>query len=298
MDFGIGESYALASAFAWAVAVILFKRSGEQLPPFELNLVKNLLATVLLAVTVWLLAGAQLPHLGPVDIGLTVASGVLGIAVGDTLYFRALNLLGASRMGVAQTLYSPCVILLSVMFLGERLYWWQVGGVALVLGGILLVSYVGKGISIARSTLVLGFTLAAASVFMMALGIVLAKPLLVQHDFLWIVFLRTATGLLGMLLLVAWRRQWRSLWQTYRGVRRWPVIVAGAVCGTYLAMIFWLAGYKYTDMSVAAVLNELAAVFILVLAVIFLREKIGRRQILGTLLAVLGVALVVARPSA
>ena len=46
--------------------------------------------------------------------------------------------------------------------------------------------------------------------------------------------------------------------------------------------------------SIAAVLNELAAVFILLLAALFLRERAGPRQWAGTLLALAGVGLVVA----
>ena len=77
-------------------------------------------------------------------------------------------------------------------------------------------------------------------------------------------------------------------------MRHWPHIIAGAIIGTYLSMMLWLAGYKYTKASIAAVLNELAAVFIVVLAVLFLKERTTPRQIGGTLLAIAGVVLVVA----
>lgn len=64
--------------------------------------------------------------------------------------------------------------------------------------------------------------------------------------------------------------------------------------GTYISMLLWLAGYKYTSASVAAVLNETAAVFILVLAAIFLRDRLKPVQLAGAGLAVSGVLLVVA----
>jgi hypothetical protein len=35
---GWGEVFALSSSLVWALAVILFRRSGETLPAFELNL--------------------------------------------------------------------------------------------------------------------------------------------------------------------------------------------------------------------------------------------------------------------
>lgn len=57
---------------------------------------------------------------------------MLGIALADTLYFRALNRLGASRAGVIGNFYSPFVIVLSYLFLAERLAPLQIAGFFLV----------------------------------------------------------------------------------------------------------------------------------------------------------------------
>ena len=45
-----GEAMALLSAIVWALAVILFKKSGEVVHPVGLNLSKNALAAVLLSI--------------------------------------------------------------------------------------------------------------------------------------------------------------------------------------------------------------------------------------------------------
>ena len=58
---GWGELFALGSAMVWALAVILFRRSGETLPPFELNLFKNLVGLVLLVPTILLFEGLSYP---------------------------------------------------------------------------------------------------------------------------------------------------------------------------------------------------------------------------------------------
>jgi drug/metabolite transporter (DMT)-like permease len=54
--------------------------------------------------------------------------------------------------------------------------------------------------------------------------------------------------------------------------------------------VLWLAGYKYTLASVAAILNETASVFILVLAWIWLKEPLTRRAIGGVVLTLAGVS--------
>lgn len=295
MTFGIGEVFSLSCALAWAVAVILFKKSGESLNPFALNLFKNTLALSLLALTIALCSPA-LPQIPPMALVLILLSGLLGIGVGDTLYLRALNRIGASRMAVAQTLYSPFVIALSAAFLGERLHLLQWSGVVLVLAGILLVTYVRDAAMTAvdSASLRAGAATGVGAMLLMAIGVVLAKPKLEQFDFLWVVALRLVGGLIGMACVIAVRRNAGALVREYRRVRHWPQVVAGSFAGTYLSMMLWLAGYKYTRASIAAVLNETAAVFMVLLAVFVLRETVGRRQIAGIGLALGGVLMVVA----
>ena len=91
MNIGLGEAMALGSAATWAFGVILARQLGRTLPPPTLNLFKN--GLVLLALTPLALVSThgQLPSLGTGALLLTLVSGIMGIAVADTLYFRALN---------------------------------------------------------------------------------------------------------------------------------------------------------------------------------------------------------------
>jgi drug/metabolite transporter (DMT)-like permease len=289
--FGLGEFFSLACALAWAVAVILFKKSGESLAPVPLNLFKNALGLVLMLLTLLVWSPAW-PGIPPLAVAVAFFSGFLGIGLGDTLYFRALNAVGASRMAVAQTLYSPFVIVLSALYLAERLSLLQCAGVALVLGGILLVNRVPAGHLDSRA-LRRGLLEAAASVLVMAAGVVIAKPLLERYDFLWVVTLRIVGGVLGMLIFMPPARDFARIRAAFSGVRHWPHVIAGSVVGTYISMLLWLAGYKYTQASVAAVLNEMAAIFILALAALFLGDRLRPAQLAGSAVAVAGVLLVV-----
>jgi drug/metabolite transporter (DMT)-like permease len=295
VNFGPGEIYSLACALVWAIAVILFRKSGESLAPLPLNLFKNTLGLALMLPTVLLASGPAWPGIPMDAVLLAFLSGFLGIGAGDTLYFRALNAIGASRMAVAQTLYSPFVIVLSALFLAERLGPWQFAGVALVLGGIFMVRDTPGAAGVDLRAVRGGLPDAAASVGLMAAGVVMAKPLLEAYDFFWIVALRIVGGTLGLLLFTAGRGQLPAVWGAFSRVRHWPAVIAGSVLGTYVSMLLWLAGYKYTQASVAAVLNEMAAVFMLALAALFLRERLRPVQLAGSAVALAGVFLVVVR---
>ncbi len=62
--------------------------------------------------------------------------------------------------------------------------------------------------------------------------------------------------------------------------------------GSYLALIFWIAGMKYTKVGVAAILNQSSTVYVLILAAVFLHEPFTRRKLLASALAVAGIVLV------
>jgi drug/metabolite transporter (DMT)-like permease len=162
-----------------------------------------------------------------------------------------------------------------------------------VIGGILLVNYAPGAAALDPGAVRRGLVEATLSVLAMAAGVVMAKPLLEQYDFLWIVTLRIVGGVLGMLIVMPSARDFARMRAALAGVRHWPHVIAGSVVGTYISMLLWLAGYKYTQASVAAVLNEMAAIFILALAALFLGDRLRPAQLAGSAVAVAGVLLVV-----
>lgn len=287
-----GEAFALICAILWASAIIIFKQVGETMSANTLNLVKNLIGLSLLVPTAIFVEGALLPQLNVNQWLILIVSGYFGIAVADTWYLQALRNLGAGRTAIVASLYSPFVVLLSIIFLHEQLAVWQWLGFILVLVGILIVVYQRSYQSIVGKQLWLGVGLAASSVFLTAAGVVAMKPLLDHNGFFWMVSLRMLAGIIGMFFFLAARRK---LVATYHEIRfdphNWLGIVAASVLGAYLALIFWLAGFKYADASVASVLNETANIFIVLMAWLFLSEGLGRRKILGVCLTFAGVLI-------
>ena len=293
----------LGCAVAWAIGVIIYKRLGEQLPPLKLCLLKNLIVlgfivatiTVLVSPVAPLLGLAQLayPDLSIQAIALTAVSGIIGIAVADTLYLRALNLLGASRMGIVGNLYSPFVIALSFIFLGERLTALQFVGFALVMLGVLLVNGTPQSGAPDTPSQRKGILVGMISVALMAVAIVMVKRVLETESFWWVVLVRVAGAVLGLLALTSVWSSMRAMLRASGQPTRWGVLIVAAFVGQFLSMTLWLAGYKYADASVASVLNESASIFIVIFAVIFLKEAIDRRRVAGILVTFAGVVCMV-----
>lgn len=306
-----GEFFSLAAAATWAVGVILYRQLGLSLSPLSLNFLKNLMVLAGLLPIALFIDSQAFASLPTRDVLLALISGAIGIALADTLYFRALNTLGAARMGILGNSYSPWVIVLSMIALGERLSAAQWLGFALVSSGVLLVVWPAGSrrqptsaatadtfpeVVVGDSTQEPatpakgpgGALIGVVSIFLMALSIVMIKPTLEAQPLLPVTVIRMFGALLGMALVVSLRGDWAALWPA-DGKVPWRRLAIAALFGQGLSMVFWLAGYKLTDAAVAAILNETASVFILLLAWLWLGERPGRKGLAGVALAFSGV---------
>ncbi|KRG69633.1 hypothetical protein ABB29_09195 [Pseudoxanthomonas dokdonensis] len=279
----------MASAATWAVGVILARQLGAHIPPLALALLKNGMVLMVLLPLALLLHGHAWPTMAAAQWAWVLLSGVLGIAVADTLYFRALNELGAGRMGVIGNLYSPSVLLLGYVFLGERLGGWQWLGFALVALGVLLVARPPSQWRTQPRHGVRGVLIGMLSIALMAIAIVMVKQPLEQHSLIWITVLRLLGAVAGLAVLSRLPAL-RSLVTFDASQVPWPRLWVAALLGQGVSMLLWLGGYKYTSASIAAILNESASVFLVMLGAWWLREPVGRRAWAGVVLTFTGIA--------
>ena len=78
------------------------------------------------------------------DIWLLLASGIIGIFIGDSLLFSSLNRLGPRRAGILFALNAPMAAVFGWLLLGESLSWFAVAGIAVCVGGVMLAIFFGK----------------------------------------------------------------------------------------------------------------------------------------------------------
>lgn len=288
----MGELFALLTALIWAVAVILLKRSGETVPPFALNLFRVTVSMVLLLPTAALAGQVSFASASLSDILLLVASGVIGIAISDTLFHASLNRVGAGISAIIDCLYSPLTVLLAFLTLNERLSAQQLVGMALVLGGVFAAARHEPPHGVAPREVATGLILGVLSMVALAVGIVIAKPVLDHSPLLWATTVRQA-GCLAVMLpaaLISSRRD--QILGVLRPSRVWFHSLPGAVLGSYLGLMCWIGGLKYTKVGVAAILNQSSTIYILILAAIFLKEPFTRRKLYASLAALAGILLV------
>jgi drug/metabolite transporter (DMT)-like permease len=288
-----GEVCAMLAPLCWAVAVILYRRSSE-LPALSMNLFKSGVAIALLLVTM-ALTGTGIPlDRSWADWARLVVSGVLGLAVADTLLFEGLRRVGAARVALVDTTYAPMMVGMSWLFLGETLRpAFLVGAVAVLIGVSLATLDLRAAFARGQGHVLVGMLYAFGAIVGTALGVMLSKPVLERSALVEVTFTRLVAGNVALLLFVAARGQWEELRLAYTPAPVWKNLLPASIVGTYLSLLFWLGGFKWGDASVAAVLNQLATVYILALARLVLDETLHRRQIAGAGLAALGALVIV-----
>ena len=287
----LGEILALSSGLVWAVAVILFRVSGRKVHPIGLNLFKTVLALILMAPTMLVLGESLAPAVPAATTGLLLLSGVLGIAVSDTLFFHSLNRLGASLVAIVDCFYSPFVIGLSFLLLGERLTAWQLLGAGLVVSAILTVSREKRGEKLDGKNLAAGILYGVLAMFFVALGIVMVKPVLGTVSVVWATLVRLAGGTIALLLIVPFLRGRRAIFAPLADRANWKALVPASFFGSYLSLVLWMGGMKYAKVSVAAVLNQLNTIFIVIIAAVALKERLTGWKVAAVVLAFIGAYL-------
>jgi len=287
-----GETFALLTAVVWAFAVILFKKSGESVHPIALNIFKNILAFILFIPTI-LLSGGELIRTVPVnDYLLILTSGIIGIGIADTLFFKSLNLLGAGLVAIVSCTYSPAIIIFSYLFLGEILTWWQIAGVFMIILAVLTAISRKKQSDIKRRNLILGIIYGVLGSLLTGIGVVIVKRILEDSPLLWVTELRLLGGIMALLVILTFHSGRKKIIGSLRAGRNWIYTISGSFAGAYMAMAIWLAGMKYAQASTASALNQTSNIFIFIFAWLLLKEPVTLRRAIGIFLGISGALLV------
>jgi drug/metabolite transporter (DMT)-like permease len=294
----LGEFSALFCAFVWAFALVLFKKCTADVSSIGLNLFKNVVGLILLFATLIILRALGEDGIEIVrrhstrDILILLVSGVIGIALADTLFFHALDLIGVGLISIVDCAYAPFAVLFSWLLLGETLTPIHYVGGALIVVGVFVASRHDPPPNRTRRQIITGMLLAPLAVGMMAFGIVMATPVLKDFPVMWATTTRLLGGTAVLILFGLVGRGWKTHWRIFRPAPSWRYALPASVLGSYVSLIFWITGFKYTYASIAAILNQTSVVFASILAVLILKERFSMRKAAALALAVAGVVVV------
>ena len=293
-----GEMFALLAAFLWAISAVLFERLGKKIRPIEMNLLKGVIATILLGGTLVLL---QEPMDGLQPMGLTVLliSGAIGIGIGDTAFFEALKNLGARRTLLLGTLAPPMTALLALIFLGESLASASWLGILITVAGVAWViaeqKRNGNGSPAGHEShhLRRGVAFGVLASLSQASGLVLSRYAFSFSSIspLQSAILRLIAGSLVVFAYIKFRRQPLGEWRKEpNSLRTGLSLLLVAFVGAYVCIWLQQVAVKLSPAGIAQTLMATSPLFVLPISALR-GERLSVRAVLGAAVSLLGIMI-------
>lgn len=293
---------ALGAATCWAASTLLSANPSKQMGALRFVRWRMFLVLVLLWPAVALLGRWE--HVNWGTATAMVLSGIVGITLGDSALFAAMNRLGPRRTGVLFATHALFSAALGFVFLGERLGLQAYAGALLTVSGVMVA--VGWG---HRSQTVdiwepdgpmrVGVGLALLAAACQALGALIAKPALSGDGALdpaLALAMRVSAAWLALVVLQPFPRLNRTAGAT--APLNWQVLKETAISGwtgmgVGMGLLLW--ALSLGSVGAVGVLSSVSPVLVLPMLWWIYRRPPAWGAWIGAACAVGGTALMMSR---
>lgn len=287
-----GEIASLLAALIWACSISCYSRFGGHVRAGTLNLFKNIVGLLCLGVAGSLLGWAWPKSLSPyLAFGL---SGLVGLALGDTLMFYGMRKIGPQTATVLQCLAPPFAAVLAWLVFDESLSIFQWTGMTLTVCALAFVVAERPSTGVVRAFSVSGLLAALGAALCQALAVLILRRALQGTDVMTGTLLRLFPAIVGLSFVSLLRGQGRDLRRVFEPMQRGVIITLAAFFGTFIGLLLMSTGAKYAKAGVMTAISSTYPIWIMPIAHFGFKERVSARQLIWTVLAVLGVALMMA----
>jgi drug/metabolite transporter (DMT)-like permease len=295
---GIGETAALTAAFLWSISSMLWRK--VELSAGAMNLGKNAFGLLLMLIHIGVVSALTQRAAfvaSPVSIGLLALSGLIGVAIGDTLYLRSLQILGP-RISLMIATTSPVFsVVLGIVFLGEQLLFIVLVGIFLTVAGLVVVltdqAAAKEAPNVFPGKLAMGIWCGIAGAVCQSVGGVLSRAGSQDCSGLEAAVYRVTIGMIVvMIYFIAKRNFWTTVSQIFQS-RAIKLLIPATVIGTWMGIWLCQVAYKHADVAIAQTLLSTCPLFAVPILWVYDRQRLSVRGLLGTVIAVGGVVLVI-----
>jgi drug/metabolite transporter (DMT)-like permease len=293
----LGEIAALGTACCWSMGSIFFTISSRQIGHNTVNRLRLIVGLALLITAHLVLTGTPWPQGVTYEHWLWFGlSGIIGFAIGDTLLFRSFVLVGPRIAMLMMALVPVFSTVIAWLFLNEVLIFSDIVAIVVTISGIswVVISRQKSATSShQKDQYALGLFCGIGGALGQAIGLIFSKKGLLtglQPLSGNIIRISTATLVIWGITAVT-----NSLPNTLRSLRHHKAIYAmcgGALLGPFLGVWLSLIAVNNAYVGIASTLMALPPVFLIPLSYWIFKEKITLGGLLGTIVAISGVALI------
>ena len=299
----LGEIASLLTALCWLGSSLAFAVAGREAGAQPLNQFRLYAALPLLFVLGFVVVGQGWPTNASFErISLIGLSGLLGLVIGDYGFFHALATIGPRLASVIMSLWPACTVGINLLR-GESPTSGQLLGIGLTIAGVAMV-LLGKREGAWRPDLtarqwVWGCVGALVGALGQASGFVMAEIAMTEGpdmpsgmDPLLATIVRMCAATVGMQVLVCLQRRPFAMVKILRNKKALTAAWIGVICGPVLGVWMSMVGAaRSQDTGVASALMATTPILMLPVAMWFYRARVGVLSVIGTVLAVFGVAV-------
>lgn len=280
---------ALATCIIWSLSIVLYKRFSKTIPVIKINIFR-LLGSILVLFPACILLGYLLWNMGVIYAAL---SGVLALAIGDTLYIYSSSIVGVSIAAPIAYLYVIIVQFLAITY-GEALTLGKIIAALLAVISIFLITSGSIDVKV-RKRKFIGIFLALITCFAWSLGQVVLKPATEFLNPLEVTLIRALAGFIALLILyplLITRLRSENYVKSINDFKTFfYILLIGALdlaLGSYL-FVYSIAsiGVDYT-VIITGTIPVIAQLF----ANIIEKERLTIRHILSSILVSIGITIV------
>ena len=283
----IGIIAALGSAASWAFATVVFDRLGKVIPAAGMTFFKGLFSLVLMLILILCTGGFDTLSLH--DFFFLALSGIIGISIGDTLFFRSLQDLGAKVQVLYFMLGQIVTMLLSFLLLGEVLSVEEYVGAMILLCGIMIVT-IGKQED--HPNKVRGIIGGFASILCFSISSIMVKVSIVDVGVPTATFWRMFFSTVSVMFIGFTSKRFVTWYTPLKQTRTLLLFLLNVVVITYGGFLLSMLAIKHITVSLASVLSATEPVFVLALAFLINHERVSRRELIGAAVTIAGLLMI------
>jgi len=292
----VGQLAALGTAICWSFTALFFSYSGRRIGSLVVSQSRLLFALLLLILLHFFLEGSIFPlDAAPFRWGWLSVSSILGLVLGDTLLFYAFVMIGPRLSTLMMSLVPIINTIAGWILFDELLGPLEILGTALAVGGVFwVVSERRRGTDAAAERQYgRGILLGLGGAVGQATNLLTARYGLVGgYSTLSATLIRIFVAVLVLWGIALLRRSAGEMVRSWRDRPAFAALIAGTVVGPVLGIWLSLVAVQQARIGIASTLMALPPVLLIPIEYAIDRKPISARSIVGTLIALSGVALI------
>ena len=289
-----GELISLGTAIFWTITVIGFEGAGKRVGSVSVNVIRLMIGLILLTLTVWIMTGSIVPvNVGQYAWNMLLISGVIGLVIGDLFLFQAFVDLGGRL-----SLLILCTVPIMTSILGYFVFG-EVLEVITMIGIVITISAISVVVLTKRTKekkfephIFKGIVFASIGAIAQSLGLVFSK--LGMGETLGAfeaTQIRAIAAMIGFIIYLTIVNGWRRLGLAFKDKVAMKYIILGSIFGPFLGVSSSLLAMRYTSIGVATTIAQLNVILIIPFSVILFKEKVNKIEVIASIVAFIGVAL-------